>query len=116
MNNMVAKLKARLREDLTRSNTKQLRSEGFVPSVVYGKAKDPITVSVNSIELQKTVRDEGRNAIITLDVDQGEPVDVMLHEYQVDPIKDNVIHADFYIVDLTQEMDVEVSINLIGEP
>lgn len=113
---MVVKLNAKLREDLTRSNTKQLRIDGFVPSVVYGKEKDPISVSVNSIELQKTVRDEGRNAIMTLDVENGEAVDVMLHEYQVDPIKNHVTHADFYIVDLTQEMDVEVSINLIGEP
>ena len=113
---MSAKLKASLREDLARSNTKQLRADGFVPSVVYGKEKDPITVAVNNIELQKTIRDEGRNAIISLDVEEGEAVDVMLHEYQVDPIRDTVIHADFYVVDLTQEMDVEVSINLVGEP
>jgi|SRR5690625_115798 len=113
---MSAKLKASLREDLARSNTKQLRADGFVPSVVYGKEKDPITVAVNNIELQKTIRDEGRNAIISLDVEEGEAVDVMLHEYQVDPIRDTVIHADFYVVDLAQEMDVEVSINLVGEP
>lgn len=113
---MSAKLKASLREDLARSNTKQLRTDGFVPSVVYGKGKDPITVAVNNIELQKTIRDEGRNAIISLDVEEGEAVDVMLHEYQVDPIRDTVIHADFYVVDLAQEMDVEVSINLVGEP
>lgn len=113
---MSAELKASLREDLARSNTKQLRADGFVPSVVYGKEKDPITVAVNNIELQKTIRDEGRNAIISLDVEEGEAVDVMLHEYQVDPIRDTVIHADFYVVDLAQEMDVEVSINLVGEP
>src|SRR5690625_3803093 len=113
---MSAKLKASLREDLARSNTKQLRADGFVPSVVYGKEKDPITVAVNNIELQKTIRDEGRNAIISLDVEEGEAVDVMLHEYQVDPIRDTVIHADFYVVDLAQEMDVVVSINLVGDP
>ena len=87
---MSAKLKASLREDLARSNTKKLRADGFVPSVVYGKEKDPITVAVNNIELQKTIRDEGRNAIISLDVEEGEAVDVMLHEYQVDPIRDTV--------------------------
>jgi len=43
-------------------------------------------------------------------------VDVMLHEYQMDPIKDELIHADFYIVDMSEEMDVEVSLNLEGEP
>src|SRR5690625_2151316 len=113
---MSAKLKASLREDLARSNTKQLRADGLGPSVVYGKEKDPITVAVNNIELQKTIRDEGRNAIISLDVEEGEAVDVMLHEYQVDLIRDTVIHANFYVVDLAQEMDIEVSINLVGKP
>src|SRR5699024_7279082 len=116
MKTMAVKLKAKQRADLSKSATKQLRNEGSIPSVVYGKGKDTLTVSVDSIELFKVVRDEGRNAILTLDLEDGEAVDVMLHEYQVDPIKQNVIHADFYIVDMDQEMDVTVSINLDGEP
>ncbi|MBU5595549.1 50S ribosomal protein L25/general stress protein Ctc [Amphibacillus sp. MSJ-3] len=112
---MAVKLKAVRRDDLSKSNTNQLRKEGSVPAVVYGNKKDPFTIAVNSIELLKTVRDEGRNAIITLDVEQGEAVDVMLHEYQVDPIKEQLIHADFYVVDMSQEMDVSVTIVLEGE-
>lgn len=60
------------------------------------------------------MRDEGRNAIISLDVD-GTSVDVMLHEYQVEPLKDQLVHADFYIVDMKQEMDVMVPVRLKGE-
>src|SRR5699024_6492667 len=63
----------------------------------------------------KTVRDEGRNAILTLDVEGDEPLDVMLHDYQTDPVSKEVQHIDFYIVNLTEEMDVEVTVNLIGE-
>lgn len=112
---MAVKLKAALREDHTKSATKQIRESGRVPSVVYGKEKDTKSISVNSIELVKTVRDEGRNAIISLDVENDKPVDVMLHDYQTDPLKDEVIHADFYIVDMSEEMDVEVPLNLTGE-
>lgn len=112
---MSIKLQAKTREDLSRSTTKQLRQDGFIPAVVYGKDKDTKTVAVDNVELLKTVRDEGRNAIISLDVENDTPVDVMVHEYQTDPVKGDVIHVDFYIIDLAAEMDVSVSLQLEGE-
>ncbi|MBH0231839.1 50S ribosomal protein L25/general stress protein Ctc [Halobacillus yeomjeoni] len=112
---MATVLKANQRKNLKQSVTRELRLEGNVPSVVYGKDKQPITVAVNSLELLKTVRDEGKNTIISLDIDGGETVDVMLHEYQIDPLKDELIHADFYVVDMSEEMDVEVPVHLEGE-
>lgn len=112
---MAVKLKAKLREDLTRSATRELRKNGQVPAVVYGKDKDAKTVSIDNMELLRTVRDEGRNAIISLDVEGDSPVDVMLHEYQMDPIRNELLHVDFYMIDLTEALDVEVSVRLEGE-
>jgi len=113
---MAVTLKATKRNDLRKSATKQIRLDGDVPSVVYGKDNEPKAISVNNIELVKTVRDEGRNAIISLDVENDTPVDVMLHEYQTDPLKDELIHADFYVVNLEEKMDVSVPLTLDGEP
>lgn len=112
---MAITLKASKRESLARATTNKLRNEGLIPAVVYGQEEAPVTVSVDNLELLKTVRDEGRNAIIGLEIENGETVDVMLHEYQTHPVKGDVIHADFYIVDMKSEMDVEVPLNLVGE-
>ncbi|WP_077602850.1 50S ribosomal protein L25/general stress protein Ctc [Oceanobacillus sojae] len=112
---MAVKLNAQKREDLAKSATNEIRNNGRIPAVVYGKNKDPKTVSVDSVDLVKTVRDEGRNAIISLQVEGSDSVDVMLHDYQIDPIKDDLLHADFYIVNMSEEMDVEVSLRLDGE-
>lgn len=112
---MTISLKAKLREDLTRGKTKELRKEGLIPAVVYGKDKESKTVSVNNLELLKTIRAEGRNAIISLDVENSETLDVMLHEYQTDPVKGDVIHVDFYIVDMSEEIDVSVPLRLEGD-
>jgi large subunit ribosomal protein L25 len=111
---VAVKLKANRREDFKKSDIKKVRDSGFIPAVVYGDKKEPITVSVNNMDLLKTVRDEGRNAIISLDI-EGESVDVMLHEYQIEPIKNQVIHADFYVVNMDHEMDVTVPVHLEGE-
>lgn len=112
---MAVTLKADQRKDLKRSYTKEIRSKGLIPAVVYGKGKEPKTIAVDSINLLKTVRDEGRNAVISLEVEGDTSVDVMLYDYQVDPIKDQLLHADFYAVDMSQEIDVEVPIHIDGE-
>src|SRR5699024_511234 len=112
---MAIKLKAEKREDLKTSVTKSIRARGFIPSVIYGQDTEPTAISVEGIELLKTVRDEGRNAIMTLDIQGGESVDVMLHEYQTDPVSSDVTHIDFYIVNLNEAMDVSDVVNLVGD-
>lgn len=111
---MAINLKAAKREDLSNSNTKKLRESGQVPAVVYGKENEPKTIAVDSIELLKTVRDEGRNAIIKLEI-EGETEDVMMHEYQMDVIKDKLIHVDFYVFDKTEKMEVSIPVRVEGE-
>lgn len=112
---MSVKLRATLRNSQERSALRKTRESGHIPGVVYGKGKDSKAIAVDSIALVKTVRDEGRNAIITLDIENDTHVDVMLHDYQMDSIKDELIHADFYIVNMSEEMDVEVPVHLEGE-
>lgn len=111
---MAITLKANRRESLSRATTNELRNTGFIPAVVYGQEESPVTISINNLELLKTVRDEGRNAIIGLEMEGSDTLDVMLHEYQTHPVKGDVIHADFYVVDMKSEMDVEVPLNLVG--
>lgn len=111
---MAVKLKADKRDNNTKSYIRGLREEGVVPAVVYGKGKEPISVAVDSVDLLKTVRDEGKNAIISLDI-KGESVDVMLHDYQTDPLKASLVHADFYVVNMSEARNVEVPIQLEGE-
>lgn len=113
--NMAVTLKATLRNDLRKSITKQLRQEGQVPAIVYGKGEKAKTISVDSVELLKTVRDEGRNAIISLNVEGDKPVQVMVHEYQSEPLKNELLHVDFYEVDLSEEMTVNVPVRVEGE-
>src|SRR5699024_10862157 len=109
---MAIKLQAEKRVDLKQSATKKIREKGFIPSVVYGQSTEPMTISVEGIELLKTIRDEESNAILSLDVAGDEQLDVILHDYQTDPVSKEVKHIDFYIVNLTEEMDVEVKLTI----
>src|SRR5699024_8566881 len=112
---MAATLIAQKREDLTKSNTKKLREEGFVPGVVYGKDKEPQTIAVESNNFYKLIRDEGRNSVLSLEIEGESPLSVMLHEYQTNPIVGDLIHIDLYAVNMSEEMDVEVPVRVEGE-
>lgn len=111
---MVAVLEAKKRTDLRRSVSKQIRRDGGVPAVVYGKDVESEPVFVDRLALMKTIRDNGRNAIIKLDI-EGEKKDVIVYELQRDTIKDEIIHADFYAVDMKSELDAEVPVVPVGD-
>lgn len=115
MIDLAVTVKAKSRQDLRGSVNKQLRREGRVPAIVYGKDKESLPISVNSLELLKTLRDEGKNVIISLDIEGDSPRQVMFHEYQIEPLRDELYHADFYMVDMSSEVDVEVPIHIDGE-
>ncbi|SES22973.1 large subunit ribosomal protein L25 [Gracilibacillus ureilyticus] len=111
---MAVELQAENRDNLKSSYTREVRVAGRVPAIIYGYNVDPKPVAVDSGELLKTVRDEGRNAIISLKVG-NDSFDVMLHEYQQDPLKGELVHADFYVVNMSAEIDVQVPVVLEGE-
>ncbi|MCJ7843039.1 50S ribosomal protein L25/general stress protein Ctc [Lederbergia sp. NSJ-179] len=107
-------LTANRREHGRRSQLTAIRGRGDIPAVVYGYQVNNTPIFINSIEFIKTMREVGRNGVIALDLD-GKKVNVILHEYQQDPIKNEVTHADFLAVDLKQEIDALVRVELVGE-
>ncbi|MFB5663754.1 50S ribosomal protein L25/general stress protein Ctc [Alteribacillus sp. HJP-4] len=113
---MATVLEAKTRSDLRRSETKKLRQSGNIPAVLYGKKTESTPVSVPNVTFIKTIREVGRNGIIELDVEgQKGKHKVIVHDMQVDPIKDFLIHIDFFEVDLKSEMEADVNVNLVGD-
>ncbi|MGR0121917.1 50S ribosomal protein L25/general stress protein Ctc [Bacillus halotolerans] len=110
----MATLTAKERTGFTRSSLRDIRTSGHVPGIIYGKNTANKPVSLDSVELIKTLRDEGKNTVITLDVN-GEKHAVMVTELQTDPLKNEVTHADFQVVNMSEEIEVEVPIHLTGE-
>ncbi len=111
---MVTTLTVSERTDLRHSSLRKLRAEGNFPAVVYGNQKDPKTIFVDEGTFLKAIRESGRNGVLSLEIN-GIKEKVMLTEYQQDPIKGNVVHADFLIVNMSQEIEAEVRIDLVGE-
>ena len=115
-----ATLLATTRPEKGKGSAGRIRKEGHMPAVFYGKNKPSQPITLNYREFKNVVfSGSGARSIFNLRIGeegQGSEVAVMLKDYQVDPIKRTVIHADFYEVDLQKPLEVEVPVVLTGKP
>jgi large subunit ribosomal protein L25 len=110
---MTNTLVAKERKEFRNSDLTQLRSQGNIPSVVYGKNEENKSIVVKNADLIKSIKEVGRNGIISLDVN-GNSQDVILADYQYDPIKREVLHADFLYINMSTEIHAQVRVTLTG--
>lgn len=107
-------LTAKERNGSKKSLLRTIRSNGGIPAVIYGGKQESKAIEVRVKDLRKTIQDAGVNGIIELDV-SGNKQNVMMTEYQYDSIKNEFIHADFLVVNLSKKMTADAPINLIGK-
>ena len=95
---------------------RRLRAQGMIPGVLYGTAKEAIHVAVSPKAITGILRSaSGENTLFDLDL-SGTKRKVILKEFQVEPVKGSLIHADFYEVALDKVLEVKVHVELTGTP
>ena len=117
---MEATLEAVKRSDKGKNEARRHRAAGRLPAVVYGTAKDgkapvgvPVTVDPKGL-MRILHSDSGVNTLITLKLDGGS-TQVLVKEYQLDPITHTLLHADFYQLAMDKAIVVTVPVQLRGE-
>ena len=117
---MEATLEAVKRSDKGKNEARRHRAAGRLPAVVYGTAKDgkapvgvPVTVDPKGL-LRILHSDSGVNTLITLKLDGGS-TQVLVKEYQRDPITQALLHADFYQLAMDKAIVVTVPVLIKGE-
>lgn len=107
-------IQANSRETGHHSNLTSLRKEGYVPGVVYGFQVESTPIAVSARELEKTLREDGRNAVITLEV-EDKNVQAVLNDIQKDNLKGDYLHIDFLAINMSDALEVAVPITVVGE-
>ena len=94
---------------------KNLRKEGQLPGHVFGKGVDGENVLVTKADFLKTFHQAGETGLIDLKIGAEKVRPVLIREVQHDPVSGDLIHVDFYQVNLSEKVKVPVPIELIGE-
>ena len=109
-------VEARPRADFGKNVNRRLRAQGLIPGVLYGAKSEATPVSVSPKEIGTILRSAtGENTLFDLELG-GSRRKVILKEFQVEPIKGRILHADFYEVALDKVLEVKVHIELTGVP
>lgn len=85
-----------------------------MPAVVYGPKQEAFHVSIVLSDFQRILRNEGESTLIEL---QGleKPVQVLIHDIDVDPVTSIPRHADFYAIEKGAKVEVAIPLSFIGE-
>ncbi|MCY3555845.1 MAG: 50S ribosomal protein L25 [Gemmatimonadetes bacterium] len=110
-------LKARQRTDTGKQVAKALRRDGALPAVVYGSGESstPLTLDYREFEgfLRKT---RGESVVINLEIEGMEDKKALLRDIQRDYLRNQLLHADFQQIRMSDRITTEVSLVMIGEP
>jgi large subunit ribosomal protein L25 len=110
-------IEAQLRAPGGKNVNKRLRKSGKMPAVMYGPGKKPVVVSVDPDDVKTILHSEtGRNTIFGISVDGSEHNNAMVKDYQLDPVRGDLIHADFLEISMDRLLELTVNIELLGEP
>jgi large subunit ribosomal protein L25 len=108
-------VEAERREAGGKNVNRRLRKSGRIPAVVYGRGRDPIPVSVDPITVSDILHsDSGQNTIFKVSLD-GRHADVMVKDYQLDPVKGSLMHADLFEIAMDRLLELSVNVEIVGE-
>ena len=95
--------------------SRRLRHSGKIPGILYGNHKDAKSIEFDNKELLMQFKHEAFHAsILTLEVG-GEKESVILRDYQLDPVKNNLLHVDFQRINEKEKLHVKVPFHFINE-
>src|SRR5262245_61308965 len=103
-------LSAKTRSESGKGAARKLRAQGMIPAVVYGRQLEkPAQIAVEAVAVKRAIATSQKfNTLISLKVEGGDARQVLLKDYQQDPVSRELLHADFIEVRETEPVKVKV--------
>ena len=112
---MKIEINAILREAKGTGASRRLRHEGKVPGVLYGGKDDAKSIELNAKDLFMQFKHEAFHAsILTLNLD-GKKESVLLRDYQMHPVRNNIQHIDLQRIDENKKLSVKIPFHFLNE-
>lgn len=107
------------REGKGKGVARKLRASGFIPAVIYGPGYEPVPLKVEKKKAEDILRKlEAHNIMADIVIKKGrkkETIKTVLKDIQIDPIRGDILHLDFYRVRMDHTVRMGVPVHLVGE-
>ncbi len=95
---------------------KGLRQAGIVPAEIYGKKTKNHSIQIPVRDLEYTLNEAGNTNLISIKIgDKKTGIPVLARNIQYSPVRQRLLHVDFYAVIMDETVSVNVPIRIIGE-
>jgi large subunit ribosomal protein L25 len=109
-----ARIDAETRTEFGKGAARRTRRAGRIPAVLYGHGTDPQHLSLPELEFKRIVRDQGQNAVITINIG-GTPQLALTKTVVSHPIRPYIEHVDLLVVSRGEKVQVDVQVLVTGE-
>jgi large subunit ribosomal protein L25 len=109
-----ARIDAETRTEFGKGAARRTRRAGKIPAVLYGHGTDPQHLSLPELEFKRVVREQGRNAVLTLNIG-GTPQLALTKTVVTHPIRPYIEHVDLLVISRGEKVAVEVQIAIVGD-
>ena len=107
-------LKATKRTTASTGQINKLRSDGFIPAILYGGKKNNICISLKKLHLRDIIKTETfMSKVVDLDID-GNLEKVLPKDITYDPVSDEPSHIDFMRIVKGSRLVLEVPVKFIN--
>ncbi len=104
------------RQGTGKSVARKLRREGKIPGVIYGPGIDPVYITTDPIAVVHLIETgKAENVLIDVRTEDGNQWTCLVKDYQIHPVRHEILHVDFYAVPFDEKISVRVPIELVGE-
>lgn len=101
---------------LTGRKVRQLRRQGTVPAVLYGKKVAAAHLAVEERSLERVLHSGGLSRIIEVNVEGSGLHNALVRGVHRHPVNHRLLHVDFYAIDMTEKQRVNVPVVSTGKP
>jgi large subunit ribosomal protein L25 len=109
-------VEASLRDGRGKNEARRLRRQGQIPAVLYGGGKDSMPVSLNAKQIAQILHSAtGHNTIFQVAIAGGVHEAAMLVDWQLDPLRGDLLHTDLQRIDLTRSLRAKVPVVTHGD-
>ena len=109
------KIKASERKDFSKSETRRIRNEGYIPGVFYSKNNQPIHINVADKAINPLVL-TAKTHLISLQLEGHDEYECIIKDVQFDPVTDKLIHFDLLGLTKGEKIILEIPVRLMGTP
>lgn len=109
------RLVAEERTEFGKGAARRTRRAGKIPAVLYGHGTDPKHVSLPGLEFARVVREQGRNAILSLEIGSAGNQLALTKTVTTHPLKNYIEHVDLLVVKRGEKVVIDVPVVIVGE-